>query len=60
MSCLDILRTIQSHQRTVFRLTLVKGFNMEDIESYADMVEKLNHHKLKLRGNILWIFKWEW
>lgn len=38
--CLDILRTKQSHQRTVFRLTLVKGFNMADISSYADLVQR--------------------
>ncbi|QLQ81189.1 hypothetical protein HG537_0E05440 [Torulaspora globosa] len=40
LSCLDILRTKQSHQRTVFRLTLVKGFNMADISSYADLVQR--------------------
>lgn len=38
--CLDILRKTQSHQRTVYRLTLVKGFNIEDVEGYADMVER--------------------
>ncbi|SSD59505.1 probable tRNA wybutosine-synthesizing protein 1 [Saccharomycodes ludwigii] len=40
MECLDIIRTTQSHQRTVLRLTLVKGFNMADVSSYADIVEK--------------------
>ena len=50
MSCLDILRTIQSHQRTVFRLTLVKGFNMEDIESYADMVERAKPSQIEIKG----------
>lgn len=50
MSCLDILRTIQSHQRTVFRLTLVKGFNMEDIESYADMVERARPSQIEIKG----------
>lgn len=40
MECLDILREVQSHQRTVFRLTLVKGFNMGDISSYADLVAR--------------------
>ncbi|KAL8381637.1 hypothetical protein RB595_005766 [Gaeumannomyces hyphopodioides] len=40
-SCLDILRERRFRQRTVFRLTLVKGFNVEDeVEGYADMVEK--------------------
>ncbi|EDO19401.1 hypothetical protein Kpol_1002p48 [Vanderwaltozyma polyspora DSM 70294] len=40
VECLDILKTSQSHQRTVFRLTLVKGFNMGDISSYADLVQR--------------------
>ncbi|KAI5956950.1 YPO7 [Candida jiufengensis] len=50
MSCLDILRTIQKHQRTVFRLTLVKGFNMTDIESYADMVERALPSQIEIKG----------
>ncbi|KAF1810358.1 hypothetical protein P152DRAFT_460470 [Eremomyces bilateralis CBS 781.70] len=41
MRCLDILRERRFRQRTVFRLTLVKGFNIEDeAEGYADLVEK--------------------
>lgn len=50
MACLDILRTTQSHQRTVFRLTLVKGFNMGDIESYADMVERAQPSQIEVKG----------
>lgn len=39
--CLEILREKRFKQRTVFRLTLVKGFNVEDeVEGYADLVEK--------------------
>jgi tRNA wybutosine-synthesizing protein 1 len=39
--CLDILREKRHVQRTVFRLTLVKGFNVEDeVIGYADLVEK--------------------
>ncbi|KAI4869576.1 radical SAM superfamily-domain-containing protein [Hypoxylon rubiginosum] len=39
--CLDILREKRRKQRTVFRLTLVKGFNVEDeVEGYADLVER--------------------
>ncbi|KAI0132223.1 wyosine base formation [Xylariales sp. AK1849] len=39
--CLDILRERRFKQRTVFRLTLVKGFNVEDeVEGYADLVER--------------------
>jgi tRNA wybutosine-synthesizing protein 1 len=39
--CLEILREKRFRQRTVFRLTLVKGFNIDDeVEGYADLVEK--------------------
>lgn len=39
--CLDILREDRHRQRTVFRLTLVKGFNIEDeVDGYAGLVEK--------------------
>ncbi|EOO01485.1 putative trna wybutosine-synthesizing protein 1 protein [Phaeoacremonium minimum UCRPA7] len=39
--CLDILREKRFKQRTVFRLTLVKGFNIEDeVEGYADLIER--------------------
>lgn len=39
-TCLDILRE-KKNQRTVFRLTLVKGFNIdEEVEGYADLVQK--------------------
>ncbi|SCU98052.1 LADA_0H10264g1_1 [Lachancea dasiensis] len=40
MECLEILKTSQAHQRTVFRMTLVKGFNMGDVSAYADLVQK--------------------
>ena len=39
--CLDILRDKRFQQRTVFRLTLVKGFNIEEeAEGYARLVER--------------------
>ncbi|KAF3941739.1 hypothetical protein ABW19_dt0200023 [Dactylella cylindrospora] len=39
--CLEILRAKRNRMRTVFRLTLVKGFNIEDeVEGYADLVAK--------------------
>jgi len=39
--CLDILRERRFRQRTVFRLTLVKGFNIDDeVRGYADLVER--------------------
>ncbi|KAI5300715.1 hypothetical protein KEM55_005610 [Ascosphaera atra] len=41
MACLDILRGKRDFQRTVYRLTLVKGFNVdEEVRGYADLVEK--------------------
>ena len=40
LECLDIMRTTQAHQRTVFRLTLVKDFNMDHIPAYADLIER--------------------
>ena len=37
--CLDILREKRFKMRTVFRLTLVKGFNIdEEVEGYAELV----------------------
>ena len=41
MRCLDIIRVKRNRMRTVYRLTLVKGFNIEDeVEGYADLVER--------------------
>ncbi|ROT40633.1 tRNA wybutosine-synthesizing protein [Sodiomyces alkalinus F11] len=41
LRCLDILRERRQKQRTVFRLTLVKGFNVDDeVEGYANLVER--------------------
>ncbi|KAL8731582.1 MAG: hypothetical protein Q9166_003270 [cf. Caloplaca sp. 2 TL-2023] len=39
LKCLDIIRAKRFRMRTVFRLTLVKNFNVEDeAEGYADLV----------------------
>lgn len=39
LRCLDVLRERRAEMRTVFRLTLVKGFNIdEEVEGYADLV----------------------
>ncbi|KAM0328081.1 hypothetical protein ACHAQA_005484 [Verticillium albo-atrum] len=41
MRCLDILRERRIKQRTVYRLTLVKGFNVdEEVDGYAALVER--------------------
>lgn len=50
MECLDILSTTQSHQRTVFRLTLVKGFNMGEVMSYADLVQRGKPCFIEIKG----------
>ncbi|CDF87906.1 unnamed protein product [Zygosaccharomyces bailii CLIB 213] len=50
LQCLDILNTTQSHQRTVFRLTLVKGFNMGEVMSYADLVQRGKPCFIEVKG----------
>lgn len=41
LKCLDILREKRFRMRTVFRLTLVKGFNVEnEAEGYAELVAR--------------------
>lgn len=41
LACLDIIRAKRFRMRTVFRLTLVKGFNIADeVEGYADLVAR--------------------
>lgn len=49
--CLDILREKRHVQRTVFRLTLVKGFNVDDeVIGYADLVEKALPCFIEIKG----------
>ncbi|EPX71990.1 wybutosine biosynthesis protein Tyw1 [Schizosaccharomyces octosporus yFS286] len=36
LTCLEILR--EKKQRTVYRMTLVKGFNMEQIKEYTELI----------------------
>lgn len=49
--CLDILREKRSYQRTVFRLTLVNGFNIDDeVQGYADLVEKALPGLVEVKG----------
>lgn len=41
MRCLDILKEKRDMQRTVYRLTLVKGFNVDEaVKGYADLIER--------------------
>ncbi|KAK6213991.1 Fe-S oxidoreductase [Pestalotiopsis sp. IQ-011] len=49
--CLDILREKRFKQRTVFRLTLVKGFNVdEEVEGYANLVERALPCFVEIKG----------
>lgn len=49
--CLDILRDKRWFQRTVFRLTLVKGFNVEDeVQGYADLVMRGRPCFVEIKG----------
>ncbi|KAI9884954.1 MAG: serine/threonine protein kinase [Watsoniomyces obsoletus] len=49
--CLDILREKRWFQRTVFRLTLVKGFNVEDeVQGYADLVMRGRPCFVEIKG----------
>ena len=49
--CLEILREKRFTQRTVFRLTLVKGFNVEDeVNGYADLVQKALPGLIEVKG----------
>ncbi|KAE8152766.1 hypothetical protein BDV25DRAFT_150511 [Aspergillus avenaceus] len=49
--CLDILREKRHIQRTVFRLTLVKGFNVDDeVIGYANLVEKALPCFVEIKG----------
>ncbi|KXT04715.1 hypothetical protein AC579_618 [Pseudocercospora musae] len=49
--CMDILREKRFTHRTVFRLTLVKGFNVdEDAKGYADLVERALPGFVEVKG----------
>lgn len=49
--CLDIVREKRHVQRTVFRLTLVKGFNVDDeVIGYANLVEKALPCFVEIKG----------
>jgi tRNA wybutosine-synthesizing protein 1 len=50
-ACLDILAERRNTQRTVFRLTLVKGFNLdEEAEGYADLVARGRPCFIEVKG----------
>lgn len=51
LRCMDILREKRNTHRTVFRLTLVKGFNVEEeAEGYADLVQRALPAFVEVKG----------
>lgn len=49
---LDSLRALSAKgQRTVYRLTLVKAWNVEELESYAHLVELGKPDFIEIKGN---------
>ncbi|KJX94967.1 flavodoxin and radical SAM domain containing protein [Zymoseptoria brevis] len=49
--CMDILRAKRYSHRTVFRLTLVKGFNIADeVAGYADLVQRARPGFIEVKG----------
>ena len=52
LACLDIVRARRSWQRTVYRLTLVKAYNVaeEEIEGYADLIERGRPGFVEIKG----------
>nr|OQO23140.1 hypothetical protein B0A51_10098 [Rachicladosporium sp. CCFEE 5018] len=49
--CLDILHTKRNTHRTVFRLTLVKGFNVnKEAEGYAALVDRARPSFVEVKG----------
>lgn len=51
LRCMDILKQKRFTHRTVFRLTLVKGFNIEEeAEGYAELVERALPAFVEVKG----------
>ncbi len=51
LRCLDILRAKRFSHRTVFRLTLVKGFNVDDeVSGYADLILRAMPCFVEIKG----------
>ena len=50
LECLDIIR--DKKQRTVFRLTLVKAFNVEEVREYANLIQRGQPDFIEIKGNV--------
>jgi wyosine [tRNA(Phe)-imidazoG37] synthetase (radical SAM superfamily) len=55
---LDSLRALSAKgQRTVYRLTLVKAWNVEELESYAELVKLGEPDFIEIKGSCHFIKK---
>ena len=50
LRCMDVLRARRHKTRTVFRLTLVKGFNADEADGYADLVARARPCFVEVKG----------
>ena len=50
LECLDILRERQAELRTVYRFTLVRGFNMNEIEGYGRLIDRGRPWLIEIKG----------
>lgn len=50
LECLDILRERQEELRTVYRFTLVRGFNMDEIPGYGGLIDRGRPWLIEIKG----------
>ena len=50
LECLDILRERQSELRSVYRFTLVRGFNMDEIHGYGGLIDRGRPWLIEIKG----------
>ena len=50
LECLDILRERQEELRTVYRFTLVRGFNMDEIHGYGGLIDRGRPWLIEIKG----------
>jgi tRNA wybutosine-synthesizing protein 1 len=48
LECMDVLR--EKRQRTVYRLTLVKGANADNVQGYCDLIERGQPDFVEVKG----------
>jgi len=50
LECLDILRERQEEMRTVYRFTLVRGFNMDEVPGYGNLIDRGRPWLIEIKG----------